>query len=107
MVIRFCPKCDGLLMLKKDGAICHTCGHSVHHKLDVSSHEKIPEEEEVGKGSVEDKNVYATYNHECPKCGFDKAQVIDCGVFYSDEDNLIFLKCGKCGYSERVGDKAF
>jgi len=25
------------------------------------------------------------------------------GIFYSDEDNLILLKCGKCGWSERLG----
>ena len=66
--------------------------------------EKI-KHEEIGRGVVTDKNTFATYDHECEKCGHKKAEVIDVGVLYSDEDNLILLKCGKCGYSERVGKK--
>ena len=49
--------------------------------------------------------IIATYDHKCKKCGFSKAQIIDMGIFYSDEDQLILLKCGKCGYSERIGRK--
>jgi DNA-directed RNA polymerase subunit M len=106
MTIRFCPRCKGILILNKEKAVCHNCGFVIHHKLDLSTSEEIPQTEEVGEGSIKDENIFATYKHKCPKCGFDKAQIIDCGVFYSDEDNLIFLKCGKCGFSERVGDKA-
>jgi len=105
MVIRFCPKCKGILILERDKAVCHNCGYTFPFKLHLSTNEKIPETEEVGEGSVKDENIYADYKHKCPKCGYDKAQIIDCGIFYSDEDNLIFLKCGKCGFSERVGDR--
>lgn len=107
MVMRFCPQCKGILFVGKEKAVCRNCNYVLPVKLSLSANEKMPDVEEVGEGSVKEENVYATYKHKCPKCGFDKAQVIDCGVFYSDEDNLIFLKCGKCGYSERVGDKAF
>ena len=66
--------------------------------------EKIHHEER-GEGIVREENKMATYKNKCEKCGFGKAEVIEVGVLVSDEDNLIFLKCGKCGYSERVGRK--
>ena len=59
----------------------------------------------VGTGVQDDKNILATYFNKCKKCGYDKAQVLDMGIFYSDEDNLILLKCGSCGFSERIGRK--
>ena len=61
--------------------------------------------EERGEGVVKDGNRMATYENKCEKCGYGKAEIIDVGVLISDEDNLIFLKCGRCGYSERVGKK--
>jgi DNA-directed RNA polymerase subunit M/transcription elongation factor TFIIS len=94
------------LFVEKDRAVCRNCDYVLPIKLDLSSNEKMPEKKELGEGAVGEENVYATYEHKCSNCGYGKAQVIDCGVFYSDEDNLIFLKCGKCGASERVGDKA-
>ena len=66
---------------------------------------KIEPVEEKGEGAVKEQNVFATYKNVCKKCGYDKAEIIDMGIFYSDEDNLILLKCGKCGYSERIGRK--
>ena len=59
----------------------------------------------VGEGFVEGLNEFANYIHKCKKCGYGKAQIIDMGISYSDEDNLILLKCGKCGFSERIGEK--
>jgi len=106
MTIKFCKKCKTLLKPeKKEGEVflkCSKCGFE--SKSDLTSSENIPKKEKVGKGVSEDKNVFATYKHECEKCGYDKAQVLDLGVSYSDEDNLMFLKCGKCGHSERVGE---
>ena len=105
MAIRFCPNCKGILFLEKNRAVCRNCNYVFPMKLELSSNEKLPEVEERGEGAVSGENVYATYENLCKKCGHDKAQVIDCGVFYSDEDNLIFIKCGKCGFSERIGKK--
>jgi len=65
----------------------------------------MEKQKERGKEVGEDKNIFANYHNVCKKCGYDKAQILDLGVFYSDEDNLILLKCGKCGFSERVGRK--
>ncbi|MBR9702068.1 hypothetical protein GOV13_04045 [Candidatus Pacearchaeota archaeon] len=111
MTLRFCHKCKTLQRpRKKDGKIifdCSKCGFSevIDEKDHVITSEKMKKPEKRGKGSVEDKDVFATYEHVCEKCGYDKAEVIDMGIFYSDEDNLILLKCGKCGWSERIGRK--
>ena len=106
MVIKFCPKCRGILVFEKGKVVCSNCGFSKVSGEVLSSSEKIPQKEERGEGAVKEENTFAAYEHECSKCGYNKAQVVDCGVFYSDEDNLIFLKCGKCGFSERVGKES-
>jgi len=67
---------------------------------------KHEDKEFFEKGKISEVgNEFADYNHKCQKCGYGKAQIIDMGLSYSDEDNLILLKCGKCGWSERVGNK--
>ncbi len=59
-----------------------------------------------GSGITSEKSASATYDNKCKKCGHTGADVIDVGVLFSDEDHLILLKCGNCGFSERVGRKA-
>jgi DNA-directed RNA polymerase subunit M/transcription elongation factor TFIIS len=73
-------------------------------KINLKISEKIPKKEKIGEGIVEEKNVFATYPYKCKECGYDKAEVMDAGVQYSDEDNLFLVKCGKCGNVERIGD---
>lgn len=106
--MKFCPKCKGLLIPQSIGERsiikCKNCDYFVEAKVDhLVEEEKIKHEEPKGEGVIENENPFATYNHKCVKCGYGKAQIIDAGVSYSDEDNLIMLKCGKCGHSERVG----
>ncbi len=72
--------------------------------------DKIIEREKIrhkdfGKGVVKDKDVFADYKHKCKKCGYSYAEVSDLGAQYSDENELIMLRCGKCGYTERVEKK--
>ena len=74
------------------------------NELFLSTNEII-KKEEFGFGVKDDKNIFATYLNKCKKCDHDKAQVLDMGIFYSDEDNLILLKCGRCGFSEKIGRK--
>ncbi len=106
MTIKFCKKCKTLMKPYKEGGEvflkCPKCGFK--SKVDLTSSENIPKKEKVGKGVSEDKNVFATYKHECSKCGHVGAEINDLGVQYSDEDNLFLAKCGKCGHSERIGD---
>ena len=110
MVLDFCPKCEGIIIpVEKEGKLIHKCV-SCNFIFEETPKRIIVKESMIkkakqGKGVCEDKNLLATYSNICKKCGHDKAQVLDLGIFYSDEDNLILLKCGKCGYSERIGRK--
>lgn len=111
MPIKFCPKCKRMLVpLKEGGKLIVRSGNcdfseEINDKEILGASEKIKQKESVGKGVSSEKDSFATYDNLCKKCGYDKAQVLDMGVFYSDEDNLILLKCGKCGFSERIGRK--
>ncbi|MBU2503567.1 MAG: hypothetical protein KJ879_00740 [Nanoarchaeota archaeon] len=110
MMVKFCPKCESVLIPEKLGegfvSKCFHCGFVLEGEgKPLIEIEKLPPKKIVGRKISEEGNEFATYKHKCPKCGFGKAQVIDVGIFYSDEDNLILLKCGKCGWSERLGRK--
>lgn len=111
MPVEFCPKCSSVLIPEKgkDGKIvevCAHCGFSKKSKIKVLvEKEKIAHKKQL-KGKIsKSQNEFADYKHKCQKCGYGKAQVIDIGSFYSDEDDLIMLKCGKCGWSERSTKK--
>jgi len=110
MSLKFCPKCSNILIPERISEKefvekCSYCNYSrkFNGKMLIMKN-KIPKEK-IGTKIVEEKNEFATYHNKCKKCGYDKAQIIDLGIFYSDEDNLIMLKCGKCGWSERIGKK--
>jgi len=109
MSINFCPKCGSMLIPKKEKekfiSQCPKCGFSKKSNKGLIVENKIEQQKPKGKGIAKDKNTFADYEHICKKCGYNKAQIIDMGIFYSDEDNLILLKCGKCGYAERIGRK--
>lgn len=113
MTIQFCKKCGGILRTEQINQNqfytfcdnCHEFELITDKNFKTSSTEKISKQEERGKGVSKEKNIFADYHHVCQKCGYDKAQILDLGIFYSDEDNLILLKCGKCGFAERVGRK--
>ncbi len=110
MTIKFCPKCKGILIpnkvCDKKLLVCDGCGFTKEVDiLSLKSKEEIKSEKEKGTAVGEEKNVFATYKHKCEKCGYDKCEFIDLGPQISDEDELILLKCGKCGHVERVGRK--
>jgi DNA-directed RNA polymerase subunit M/transcription elongation factor TFIIS len=114
MAIEFCKDCGGMIRVQKIDEketykFCDKCQSfelvKSEDNLGMFSNEKIEKQEERGTGVNKDENEFANYNHICKKCNYDKAQIIDMGIFYSDEDNLILLKCGKCGFCERIGRK--
>jgi len=39
--------------------------------------------------------------HKCSKCGYEKAELIEKGVMYTDEDYAYYFKCGRCGHVEK------
>jgi transcription factor S len=108
MAMKFCPKCGNILIPRREGnkffGECEKCKFSKELKI-LKTKENLEPKIKTGRGIKKEENPLATYHSKCPKCGYDKAQIIDMGIFYSDEDNLILLKCGKCGHSERIGRK--
>ncbi len=109
MGILFCDKCGKISKIEKidnKRVVRCSCGFEKqleeHHE--VSSTENMPIVPEKGKGAVSGKNQLATFPHTCKKCGYDKAQVIDLGVWFSDEAGVIRYRCGKCGFTEQDKD---
>lgn len=49
---------------------------------------------------MDEKNILAVHDFICPKCGYDKAELIEMSCNYSDEDNIFLMKCGKCKHVE-------
>ena len=105
--MEFCKICNSLLFYFKEkgvvNAYCKKCSIS-KESLGVSFTEKS-RKEFTGSGITSEENVSATYDNKCRKCGHVGAEVIEVGVLFSDEDHLTLLKCGKCGFSERLGRK--
>jgi DNA-directed RNA polymerase subunit M len=66
--------------------------------------EKITHKKEDFRVATEE-NIMAVYPHKCKKCGYEKAQLIECGIWIGDEDQVIRYKCGKCGHVEDVSEK--
>lgn len=69
--------------------------------IEVTADEEIKKKPEKGKGAIKQENLLATFPHKCKKCGFEKAEVIELGVWFSDESGVIRYKCGKCGFTEQ------
>jgi DNA-directed RNA polymerase subunit M/transcription elongation factor TFIIS len=91
----FCPKCKELMNLGTNELIC-SCGFTTKKGNVI---EKITNNSQI---AIHDgKNIFAIHEHDCPKCHHDKAQMIELGVWYNDEDMDIMYKCGKCGFCER------
>ena len=109
MMLKFCQRCKSLMSPHKingeDFLKCTQCDFTEDMDELFLKTNEIIRKDELGKGVKDDKNIFATYSNICKKCGHDKAQILDLGIFYSDEDNLILLKCGNCGFSEKIGRK--
>jgi len=103
-IIMFCSKCKCLMKPKKTDSkvvmFCDSCNISSDSVSGVSSEkfDFVKKEVEI----ADDTNVFATENHVCKKCGHNKAQLIEKGAFYSDEETAILFRCGKCGHTELV-----
>ena len=112
MVKEFCPECKNILTTYQENGKnilkCDNCGffEEIDKREDLITSQKIKQKAEVGRGVVKDKDIFATYDFVCKKCGNKKAQIEDRRIGYSDEDNLILLKCSKCGFCQRNTKKA-
>lgn len=97
----FCDQCRNMLTIcrEKDKVIGRcSCGFSKN--MELSSEETSKVISPKGEGAINDKNILATYPHECKHCGHVGAEVIDLGVWYSDEAGNLRYRCGKCGIVE-------
>jgi DNA-directed RNA polymerase subunit M len=101
--MRFCPKCGGLLLPKKEKdrtvLVCRSCGHVQEaENLDeyrvVRSREK---EEDVLVIEEEAKPGLPTTRTRCPNCGHDVAYWWIRQTRAADEPSTRFYKCAKCG----------
>lgn len=103
----FCNNCGSLMYLFNEKGIaksyCKKC--NISKETISGSFKEQHSQKEIGKGIGSEENKLANYDNVCKKCRHIGAQIIDVGVLISDEDNLIMLKCGKCGFTERLGRK--
>jgi len=103
----FCPDCGSILTPKKIKVhISYTCKCGFSEIKPFSENVKIKENPKHTRVEViDDINRVAVHDHICVKCGYDKAEIIDKGQMYSDEDDVILFKCGKCGHIEMLDNK--
>jgi len=109
MGLLFCEKCGKISKIEEiEGKKIVRCSCGFEKQIEddheVSATEHVPKKPEKGKGAVSGDNQLATFPHKCKKCGHEKAQVIECGVWYSDEAGVVRYRCGKCGYTEQDKD---
>jgi DNA-directed RNA polymerase subunit M/transcription elongation factor TFIIS len=104
--MKFCSKCKGLMhtISNEQGKLkCMAFGNIEEGKIE-SSH-KMHKKAEKGEGFVNHNDIFADYDFVCKKCGYNKAQAIIKEPMLSDEDHMIFMKCGKCGAAEQLARK--
>ena len=97
----FCPVCKTMLVRKGGFFECPRCGEKVPVE-DVNLETIISLPEDKKEIPVIDRDVmmdFATYNSVCPKCGYNKAYIINQGVTRGDEDERVLYKCPRCGYT--------
>jgi DNA-directed RNA polymerase subunit M/transcription elongation factor TFIIS len=98
--MEFCQECGKIIQNEKEKTAC-SCGFQrAIANIRISTVETISHLD-VGKGISSGKNEFATFPHKCKKCGHDKSEVIDLGIWYSDESGTLLYLCGKCGFVEK------
>jgi|SRR3989344_2274719 len=103
--MHFCTKCGRLLRFQNTGPqeekkVKCSCGSiQEFHSNDLIQREKQKETKKIE--IIDDKDHLAVHKNICPKCGYDRAQLIDIAPFYGDEEPIIRYKCGKCKYVEQ------
>lgn len=105
----FCKTCGTLLRPKKTPyGEWLACPHG-HTQPELNQESVITKSENImpakRQGIMDDTNPVAVHDHKCPKCGYDKAELIEISCFYSDEDNIYRMKCGKCGHVVQLDGK--
>ncbi len=103
-MVKFCPKCNNLMLPKGELLACTVCGYSEKPE-EMESYElkeKLEVKEEIVV--IEQKEDLPTTRIECKSCGhmevFWWLQQTRC----ADEPETRFYKCTKCGHTWREYD---
>ena len=99
--MKFCPKCNSLLIPTKGGLLCTNCGYkeaAAAAELKEEIKKKKPDVKH-GERSIED--TMPTIATECPKCGNKEAYWYTQQTRASDEPETQFFICKKCGHRWR------
>ena len=105
----FCKTCGSLLVPKKtEYGKWMSCpqGHSQPNIVqEADKHQEVNKDQAEKITASDGINVLAVFDHICKRCGYGKAEMREIGASYSDEDNVVKMKCGKCGFVEQLEGK--
>lgn len=105
----FCKTCGTLLHPKTTPYgkwMSCPSGHPQPETVTEAKNLNLKNQNKASTISVSDgKNILAVHNHNCKRCGNDKAELLEMQPFYTDEDQFQRMKCGKCGFTERLEGK--
>jgi DNA-directed RNA polymerase subunit M/transcription elongation factor TFIIS len=98
----FCPRCGSVLQADNNMLTC-SCGYR------GTPQERVVRELSSQQKPVEivdqSTHLLAVHDHVCSKCGYEKAQLVTKGVWYTDEDDHFSYVCGKCGHHDKIDAK--
>jgi DNA-directed RNA polymerase subunit M/transcription elongation factor TFIIS len=105
----FCKTCGTLLKPKTTEYGKWMACPNGHPQPELNQESKEIKTKNINEGTeikVDDgKNYLAVHDHICPKCGHNKAELIEIMPSYSDEDSTFRMKCGKCGFVVQLEGK--
>lgn len=105
----FCKTCGTFLLPKTTRYGKWMSCPKGHTQPEINQEQKILVSENKFMGekiSVSDGvNVLASHDYLCLKCGHGKAELLEIMPFYSDEDYVMRMKCGKCGNVKQLDGK--
>jgi DNA-directed RNA polymerase subunit M/transcription elongation factor TFIIS len=105
----FCTNCGTLLIPKKTPYGKWMSCPDGHPQKELNQDSTTITEQNQQKMDLitasDGTNILAVHDHTCKKCGYGKAEMKEIGTFYSDEDNVVRMKCGNCGLVEQLEGK--
>jgi len=100
--MEFCPKCDSLMVPRKDKnttyMVCASCGYKQKGEKKLTEKTKGFQKVEAIEKSA---STLPTTEMECPECGNDTAYYRSEQTRAADEPETLFFTCTKCGKTWR------
>src|SRR3989344_689103 len=100
--MEFCQKCNGMILVDKDKAICMNCGYKQKKKPKIESSEKIGKKETIAVINKDQDNTNPIIDITCPKCKNKRAYFWTTQTRAADESETKFYKCTKCSHTWRI-----